>query len=125
MAIYNKQKLHSLQAIKQEKQRLKLELSRMNEAGLFSLKDLDAASDRQSVENQSAGLLGTVNGLLTSPTVLDSALALGIPLLRFLPQKTQKSILRSFVREFFGGYLKWKGMSVGFRILRSLLKSKK
>ena len=123
MALYNKQKINSLAGLRQEKLRLRHELERMSAAGLISSDDL-ANAGGQTEKTGGGGWFDLAVGLLTSRTTLDSVFALGLPLLRFFPQKTQRNFLRAFVREFFGGYLKWKGMSWGFRILRSLLRTK-
>ncbi len=121
MALYNKQKINSLAGLRREKLRLRAELEQMSAAGLFSLDGLDIAKDPKE-KDESGGWFSLVTGLLTSRTTLDSIFALGLPLLRFFPQKTQRNFLRTFVREFFGGYLKWKGVSWGFRMIRSLLR---
>lgn len=123
MALYNKQKINSLAGLKHEKLRLRTELQRMESEGLFSMTDLEDKKTYDS--NPSGGWFGIVSGLLTSKTTLDSLFAVGLPLLRFFPQKTQRNFLRAFVREFFGGYLKWKGMSFAFSLLRSFLNKKK
>ncbi len=123
MALYNKQKINSLAGLRREKLRLRTELERMSAAGIISSDDLAAAGERKK-KGDDSGWFGLVSGLLTSRTTLDSIFALALPLLRFFPQKTQRNFLRAFVREFFGGYLKWKGMSWGFKIIRSLLRKK-
>ncbi len=123
MALYKKQKINSLAALKREKFRLRHELGQMSAAGLLSADDLSGAEKKQE-ENADPGWFDLVSGIFTSRTTLDSLFALGLPLLRFFPQKTQKNFLRAFVREFFGGYLKWKGVSLGFKVIRSLLRKK-
>lgn len=123
MALYNRQKINSPAALRREKLRLRAELKQLSATGFFAPEDSDDEHSNQ--EHAGTGWWGLLSGLLTSRTTLDSLLAVGVPLLRFFPQDTQKNFLRTFVREFFGGYVKWKGVSWGFRLIRSLLRKEK
>ena len=116
-----------------ERERRRLTAARKKTAGAdFLFSGIPLSNNNQDRNNNEQGgetavppgLSGLLTGLLTSRTVLGGVLAAGAPLLRFLPAKLQRKILSAFVREFFGGYIRWKGLSLGFRYLRHLLRKR-
>lgn len=123
MKIYPK-RLNSLEELRREKQVLKYAAKHSKPDVLPEIKlkrgtkkvvedaGLDSPSD----------ILSMLGDILTSRTFTDSALAWGLPLIKLVGRKTEKSFLKTFAGEVLGGYLKWKMVQMGVRGVRLFLK---
>jgi hypothetical protein len=123
MRLYRKQ-LNSIDELRQEKSRLRYARKHTGTMNFFTA-DLFTPSAKEipAGGEENPGWLDMASKLLTSPTVLDSALAVGVPLTRFFPAGVQKKFLAKFAREFFGGYLRWKLLTFGLRAGKHLVQS--
>ena len=119
MKLYPRQ-LRSMEELKREKSVLKYVRRQTSKENLLPI---DAAATA-SVPGGS-GLMAALGGLLGARTLFDGALAAGLPLLRYMPMRTQKNVLRTIAREFIGGYLRWKMLQMGYRGLRMLLNARR
>lgn len=129
MRIYPK-KLHNLADLEREKEVLKYAEKQTSLDELFSLDGLlgnkKASSKKDKRSSDGPGLGSKLD---IARMVLDAALALGLPrgLRRAEKQKAaaenpKKSMLATAAKEFAGGYLKWKAISLGLKGVSHLLK---
>lgn len=120
MKLYPK-KLNSLEELKREKQVLKYARKHSKPEGFM---DINIPRPTKTEEKQS-DYLSFVGDLLTSRNAGDMFLTVGLPLLKLVGRKTEKSFLKTIVGEVFGGYLKWKVLQMGVRGVRLLVHMQK
>jgi len=125
MRLYSK-KLSSLHELRREKQSLKKQINGKEKAR----EDKDTPEEK---ENFITGLLSgvTSGSLLTTvlnvaPTIFDlvKGRALKSKVRQTVAPKTDKNgILGTVVKEFVGGYVKWKVLELAFKGIKIVLKS--
>ena len=119
MKLYPK-KLNSLEELKREKQVLKYARKHSKAEGL----DINIPKPTRSEEKQS-DFLSFAGDLLTSRSTGDMLMTVGLPLIKLIGRKTEKSFLKTFVGEVFGGYVKWKILQLGVKGVRRYVKMQK
>jgi hypothetical protein len=125
MRIYPK-RLNSLEELRREKQVLKYAAKHSKPDVLPDLKlNLKPGAKKVAEDaglDSPSDILSMLGDILTSRTFTDSALAWGLPLIKLVGRKTEKSFLKTFAGEVLGGYLKWKMVQMGVRGVRLFLK---
>ncbi|MCD6064082.1 MAG: hypothetical protein K0R82_1993 [Flavipsychrobacter sp.] len=120
MKLYPK-KLNSLEELKREKQVLKYARKHSKPDGLMDIK-IPSPTPK---EDKQSDYLSFFGDLLTSRNTGDMLMTFGLPLLKLVGRKTEKSLLRTVVGEVFGGYLKFKMLQLGVRGVKLFLHKQK
>jgi hypothetical protein len=110
MKFYPK-RLNSLEELKREKQVLKYARKHSKPEGFM---DMKIPSPSREADKQS-DILSMAGDLLTSKSFADVALTVGLPLIKLVGRKTEKSFIKTFAGEVIGGYVKWKILQMGVR----------
>ncbi|WP_276132367.1 hypothetical protein [Polluticoccus soli] len=119
MRLYPK-KLNSLEELKREKQVLKYARKHSKPEGF-----MDMIPKPSAKEDKQSDILSFAGDLLTSRSTIDTLMTLGLPMLKLVGRKTEKSFLKTVVGEVFGGYIKWKVLQMGVRGVRLLVHMQK
>lgn len=135
MKAYRKE-LNNLEDLRRERIRLKAEL-RYSSAGDF-LNPFSKTSESKSFRKSKVGLLGTIGEVLGAENQLQTAIAIGKPLLKMLGKQRKKtspallkskdkkdSILLGIAKEILTGYLLGKAVQLSFKGIKSLIQKKK
>jgi hypothetical protein len=120
MKLYPRQ-LRSMEELKREKSVLKYVRRQTTKENLLPID----AGVPGSGTGPGGGLMAALGGLMGARTLFDGALAAGLPLLRYMPMRTQKNVLRTVAREFIGGYLRWKMIQMGYRGLKMIIHARR
>ena len=135
MKMYRKQ-LNSLEELQREKIRLRYERKRLQAEDLNPLPEWGKNKISGAAKS---GLLGTVIALVTSDSKMQTALALGKPILNALSKRKakkrqiryaaglprEKSVAKKIITEIAVNYLIGKAVQLSVKGIRSLVKRKK
>ena len=126
MKLYNKQ-LHSLEELRREKHVLKYAAKHTDD--WLSFKEMEKEKDTSDFA--SAGMLGALFSALGSKSMFSTVLAVAPTILTMFSRKSsgsdkkRKNPLESLAKEVIFGYLKWKGIHLGYKALRSIVEGSK
>lgn len=123
MKIYHK-KLNSLEELKREKHVLLYAKKHTASEDLFSPGQIMPKS-ASAPSGNTTNVMAIIGDLLTSKSATSMGLTLGVPLVKMLGLKASKSVLKPLVREVVGGYIKWKLIHFGIKIVRGAVQAKK
>lgn len=116
MKLYPK-RLNSLEELKREKHMLKYARQHTRKDGLPEIK-----LPFTTHTSKPSDMISMAGDLLTSKSFADMALTIGLPMLKLVGRKTEKSLLKTVAGELIGGYVKWKILQLGMRGVKLLLK---
>lgn len=123
MKLYPK-KLKSLEDLKREKQVLLYAKKHTASQDLFSADQLIPKS-KQPASGTASNVMAIAGDLLTSKSVTDIAMTLGVPAIKMLGLKAGKGVFKGLFKEVFVGYMKWKLIHFGITTAINIAKSKK
>ncbi|XZF16686.1 hypothetical protein ACTHGU_11160 [Chitinophagaceae bacterium MMS25-I14] len=137
MKLYPKQ-LNSVAELKKERRKL---LQLRNETQKDGLNPLDGlfggakgggkrskkgkSDTAGETSEQPFNLLSLAGSFLNSGDMLQLAIDFGLPLLGKGVRKIKINFLEKAAKEFFGGYIRWKALSLGFKIAGNMLRNHK
>lgn len=125
MKLYNK-KLRSLADLKHEKQLLMREqqIARKHQKDPFSAL-LNGNGKKDNAETDGIDWVSMMTKLLAGNSIpFKIALSLATPLLGKIGRKGSSTV-KKIAFEVLGGYIKWKAVDMGFRLVKKMLKKKK
>lgn len=109
--LYSK-KLNSLEALRQEKA--------IKKAAIHSnIKNTDTTNEEILPDFIQAGF-----DIISSKGIADKLFAIALPALNLAGKKLEKDLLKSFAKEFIGGYAKWKAIELGLKAAASFFRKK-
>lgn len=126
MKLYPK-KLNSVEELRKEKRMLRKKTKEAAQDDLFSFEQPGNKKNnaQQDEGNNLADYIAAFSGIMSSRSVVDGALAALPLILRLLPDAKVKKVLGNVAKEFAGGYLKWKGIELGYRFIKRYIVSRK
>lgn len=108
--LYSK-KLNSLEALRQEK----------------AIKKAAIHSDVRNSDTNEEILPDFIQAgfdIISSKGLVDKLFAIALPALSLAGKKLEKDLLKSFAKEFLGGYAKWKAVELGLKAVASFFRKK-
>lgn len=122
MKLYTKN-LTSLAALRQERQRLKA----ANKATTSNMLDNNSVGANSDTDNNFdfAHLVNAGIDILSSKTIVDRAMAIGMPLLNIAGIRLEKKLIKTVGKELLFGYLKWKAVEIGLRTTSTFIEQKR
>jgi hypothetical protein len=109
-------KLRSLDDLKREKRELKNKLNKLKSAGTHPAEE--------SKTDSGSNILSMLTGLLAPGIISEMVLKTVFSVISSAGKKAKKKTVNPLLKEFAGGYLKWKMLELGYRWLRRYLNKK-
>lgn len=128
-------KLHTVDELKKEKQRLLKQRRELDKEDLISFNDLLGSFGKKKKKKGADGEQGAggaasidyialVTDLLSSGFGVNTLIDIGLPLLSKFSPQIRKSLFK-VSKEVLGGYAKWKAVELGYRFVRRMLAKKR
>jgi hypothetical protein len=126
-------KLNSVAELRSERQMLRRQAKQADQEELFSFgpghRKSNAADKKEEFHsgtgNNVSDYIAAFSDIMGARSVVDGAMAAAPLLMRLLPDAKVKKVLGRVVKEFAGGYLKWKAIEVGFRLAKRYINSRR
>ncbi len=112
-----------MEELRREKAKLKGKLKKSADEPAFSFTDI-LGKDKKGGEEGIGSILTIAQDLLASPSVANTVMTLGLPLLKMAGRRVKRNVLLNIGKELLGGYLKYKAAELGFKGVKNYVKSK-